>query len=64
MSDLVSPVLVVMQDEVEAFWCFQMLMQQMEPNFHKDQNGMHMQLQRLHRLCSKVSHPFRALIEP
>ena len=60
MSDLVSPVLVVMQDEVEAFWCFQMLMQQMEANFHKDQNGMHMQLQRLHRLCSKV-HPLRAL---
>jgi len=54
MSDLAAPLLVVMEDEVEAFWCFQKLMNIMEPNFHKDQNGMHTQLQLLHHLCQTL----------
>lgn len=28
MSDLAAPLLVVMEEEVEAFWCFQMVMDQ------------------------------------
>jgi hypothetical protein len=44
MSDLLSPILYVIQDESEAFWCFAALMERMAPNFHRDQNGMHSQL--------------------
>jgi hypothetical protein len=44
MSDLLSPILYVMEDESEAFWCFAALMERMAPNFHRDQNGMHSQL--------------------
>jgi len=31
-----------------------MLMDQMEPNFHKDQNGMHTQLQTLRNICQEL----------
>ena len=44
MSDLLSPILYVMEDESEAFWCFAALMERMAPNFHRDQNGMQAQL--------------------
>lgn len=51
MSDLLSPILFVMKDESEAFWCFVSLMERLGPNFNRDQNGMHSQLFAL----SKVS---------
>lgn len=44
MSDLLSPILFVMEDESEAFWCFVALMERLGPNFNRDQNGMHSQL--------------------
>lgn len=44
MSDLLSPILFVMDDESEAFWCFVALMERLGPNFNRDQNGMHSQL--------------------
>nr|KYP55732.1 TBC1 domain family member 15 [Cajanus cajan] len=44
MSDLLSPILFVMDDESEAFWCFAALMERLGPNFNRDQNGMHSQL--------------------
>ena len=44
MSDLLSPILFVMGDESEAFWCFVALMERLGPNFNRDQNGMHSQL--------------------
>jgi hypothetical protein len=50
MSELAAPMLMMIQDEVEAFLCFQQLIERMEVNFHKDQNGMHRQLQMLHAL--------------
>jgi len=51
MSDLASPLLVVMESEVEAFWAFQALMETVERNFHKDQLGMHVQLESLNHMC-------------
>jgi len=54
MNELAAPLLVVMEDEVEAFWCFQKLMDITEPNFHKDSNGMHTQLQLLRHLCQEM----------
>ncbi|KAB5551910.1 hypothetical protein DKX38_009221 [Salix brachista] len=44
MSDLLSPILFVMEDESESFWCFVALMERLGPNFNRDQNGMHSQL--------------------
>uniref|UniRef100_A0A5B6ZXE5 TBC1 domain family member 15 n=1 Tax=Davidia involucrata TaxID=16924 RepID=A0A5B6ZXE5_DAVIN len=44
MSDLLSPILFVMKDESESFWCFVALMERLGPNFNRDQNGMHSQL--------------------
>ena len=41
----------------------QRLMEQVGPNFHKDQNGMHAQLQSLHRIC-KVAAPVAASRPP
>jgi hypothetical protein len=63
MSDLAAPLLVVMEDEVEAFWAFQALMDMMEPNFHKDQNGMHTQLQTLRCLCQELEPGLLAFLE-
>lgn len=51
MSDYLSPLLFVMEDEFEAFWCFAALMERVGPNFNRDQSGMHAQLFAL----SKVS---------
>ncbi|PVD28662.1 hypothetical protein C0Q70_11256 [Pomacea canaliculata] len=50
MSDLLSPVLVVMENEVDAFWCFAGLMERMCHNFEMDQGGMKSQLADLHKL--------------
>lgn len=44
MSDLLSPILFVMEDESESFWCFVALMERLGPNFNRDQSGMHSQL--------------------
>lgn len=54
MSDLLAPLLLVMDDEVEAFWCFQKLMERMEGNFHKDLNGMHTSLLDLQQMCGEL----------
>lgn len=44
MSDLLSPIFYVMEDESESFWCFVELMERLGPNFNRDQSGMHSQL--------------------
>mmetsp|Transcript_43171 Transcript_43171/g.105608 ORF Transcript_43171/g.105608 Transcript_43171/m.105608 type:complete len:614 (-) Transcript_43171:10-1851(-) len=62
MSDLAAPLLVVMEEEVEAFWCFQTVMDQVEGNFHKDQIGMHTQLQALDHLCKVVEPELHAYL--
>ena len=51
MNDLLSPILSIITDESDAFWCFVKLMERVESNFHKDQNGMHQQLMYLRLLC-------------
>jgi len=63
MSDLAAPLLLVMEDEVEAFWCFQQLMQRVEANFHKDQNGMHRQLELLQVLSAHFDPELLAYLE-
>ncbi|GAB4832834.1 hypothetical protein Ancab_006849 [Ancistrocladus abbreviatus] len=59
MSDLLSPILYVMEDESEAFWCFSALMERLGPNFNRDQNGMHTQLFAISKLVELVDRPLQ-----
>ena len=40
MSDLLSPLLFVMKNEVDAFWCFVGFMDRVASNFEFDQVGL------------------------
>ncbi|EXC33718.1 TBC1 domain family member 15 [Morus notabilis] len=55
MSDLLSPILFVMGDESESFWCFVSLMERLGPNFNRDQNGMHTQLFAISKFSGNIS---------
>ncbi|KAI3867425.1 hypothetical protein MKX03_036552 [Papaver bracteatum] len=57
MSDLLSPILFVMKDEQESFWCFVALMERLGPNFNRDQAGMHSQLFALSKLVEFLDSP-------
>ncbi|XP_073151107.1 uncharacterized protein [Henckelia pumila] len=57
MSDLLSPILFVMGDESESFWCFVSLMERLGPNFNRDQSGMHSQLFALSKLVELLDNP-------
>ncbi|KAM7511531.1 hypothetical protein LguiB_010406 [Lonicera macranthoides] len=57
MSDLLSPILFVMKNESESFWCFVSLMERLGPNFNRDQNGMHSQLFALMKLVELLDIP-------
>ncbi|KAG5950284.1 hypothetical protein E4U53_005300 [Claviceps sorghi] len=50
MSDLLSPIYAVVQDDAIAFWGFQKFMERMERNFLRDQSGMRSQLLTLDHL--------------
>ena len=54
MSDILSPILYVVQDEVDAFWCFCSVMDHMETNFHMEQVGMKNQLHNLGHILRLV----------
>ncbi|KAK1437462.1 hypothetical protein QVD17_03253 [Tagetes erecta] len=57
MSDLLSPILYIMKDESEAFWCFVYLLERLGPNFNRDQSGMHSQLFALSKLVEILDSP-------
>mmetsp|Transcript_12268 Transcript_12268/g.40285 ORF Transcript_12268/g.40285 Transcript_12268/m.40285 type:complete len:762 (-) Transcript_12268:302-2587(-) len=63
MSDLLAPILVVMEDEVEAFWGFAALMERAEANFHHDQAGMHAQLNAIRRMIEALDPAVHAHLE-
>lgn len=50
MSDLLSPILYIMKNEADSFWCFAGLLERMGVNFEMDQQGMKTQLQHLYTL--------------
>lgn len=50
MSDLLSPILYVMQNEVDAFWCFTGFMEMVHHNFEESQESMKRQLSQLNLL--------------
>eukprot|EP00193_Tetraselmis_chui_P017368 CAMPEP_0177782312 /NCGR_PEP_ID=MMETSP0491_2-20121128/18382_1 /TAXON_ID=63592 /ORGANISM="Tetraselmis chuii, Strain PLY429" /LENGTH=709 /DNA_ID=CAMNT_0019302567 /DNA_START=173 /DNA_END=2302 /DNA_ORIENTATION=+ len=63
MSDLAAPILTVMQNEADAFWCFVALMERMQSNFHTDQTGMHSQLLALRQLVALLDPQLHAFLE-
>lgn len=63
MNDLLSPILYVMNDEVDSFWCFVALMERLGPNFDQDQNGMHSQLFALLKLVELLDSPLHNYFE-
>ncbi|KAJ1544054.1 GTPase activating protein, partial [Cladochytrium tenue] len=63
MNDLLAPLLAVVQDEVEAFWCFAEFMESMKSNFYRDQSGMRRQLHQLGLLIQFVDPPLYAHLD-
>jgi len=55
MSDLLSPLLEVLQDESTTFWCFVGYMDIMHDNFVMSQKGMRRQLRDLHLLIELIN---------
>jgi len=54
MSDLLAPILYVMQNEVDAFWCFVGFMKRVSANFDFDQGGMKKTTWRTHRIAKNL----------
>ncbi|TMS01083.1 TBC1 domain family member 15 [Larimichthys crocea] len=63
MSDLLSPILYVMENEVEAFWCFVSFMDQMHHNFEEQMQGMKTQLIQLSTLLRLLDSAFWNYLE-
>uniref|UniRef100_A0A8D3D8E1 TBC1 domain family member 15 n=1 Tax=Scophthalmus maximus TaxID=52904 RepID=A0A8D3D8E1_SCOMX len=63
MSDLLSPILYVMENEVDAFWCFVSFMDQMHQNFEEQMQGMKTQLIQLGALLRLLDLSFWNYLE-
>ena len=63
MSDLLSPILYVMENEVDAFWCFVGFMKHVKQNFDFDQGGIKNQLSQLVDLLKTVDPDFYAYLD-
>ncbi|XP_061495714.1 TBC1 domain family member 15 [Rhineura floridana] len=63
MSDLLSPILYVMENEVDAFWCFALYMDQMHQNFEEQMQGMKTQLIHLSTLLRLLDSGFCSYLE-
>ncbi|XP_028935275.1 TBC1 domain family member 15 isoform X1 [Ornithorhynchus anatinus] len=63
MSDLLSPVLYVMENEVDAFWCFVSYMDQVHQNFEEQMQGMKTQLIQLSALLHFLDSGFCSYLE-
>uniref|UniRef100_A0A6I8NLK3 TBC1 domain family member 15 n=1 Tax=Ornithorhynchus anatinus TaxID=9258 RepID=A0A6I8NLK3_ORNAN len=57
MSDLLSPILFVTQNEVDAFWCFCGFMELVHGNFEESQDSMKRQLGQLTLLLRVLDPP-------
>ncbi|KAK9071673.1 hypothetical protein SSX86_008102 [Deinandra increscens subsp. villosa] len=62
MSDLLSPIITVMTEDHEAFWCFVGFMRKARHNFRLDETGIRRQLSRVSKIIkSKDSHLYKHL---
>ncbi|XP_059055502.1 TBC1 domain family member 15 isoform X2 [Achroia grisella] len=50
MSDILAPLLLLLDNEVDSFWCFVGFMEKIATNFDLDQAGMKLQLLQLQQL--------------
>uniref|UniRef100_A0A8D2IS81 TBC1 domain family member 17 n=1 Tax=Varanus komodoensis TaxID=61221 RepID=A0A8D2IS81_VARKO len=57
MSDLLSPILYITQNEVDAFWCFCGFMELVHRNFEESQESMKRQLSQLNLLLRVLDPP-------
>lgn len=55
MSDLLAPILCLVQNQADSFWCFAGFMEKVMYNFDIDQKGMKLQLEYLRTLLSFVN---------
>ncbi|AET40833.1 GTPase-activating protein GYP7 Ecym_6462 [Eremothecium cymbalariae DBVPG len=58
MTDLLSPLYCVLQDEEMTFWCFVKFMDRMERNFLRDQSGIRDQMLTISELCQLLLPKF------
>ncbi|XP_040961375.1 rab GTPase-activating protein 22 isoform X3 [Gossypium hirsutum] len=64
MSDLLSPIISVVEDDSEAFWCFSGFMKKARHNFRLDEVGIRRQLNIVSKIIKcKDSHLYRHLEE-
>ncbi|XP_063053742.1 TBC1 domain family member 15 [Engraulis encrasicolus] len=63
MSDLLAPILYVMENEVDAFWCFVNFMEEMHENFEEKMQGMRLQLVQLSALLRLLDLAFWNYLE-
>jgi len=63
MSDLLSPLLYVMENEVDTFWCFVGFMKLVKQNFDFDQGGIKNQLSELVDLIKTIDSDFYAYLD-
>lgn len=64
MSDLLSPIIAVMTEDHEAFWCFVGFMKKARHNFRLDEVGIRRQLNIVSKIIkNKDSHLYRHLEE-
>ena len=63
MSDLLSPILYVMENEVDTFWCFVGFMNLVKQNFDADQDSMKTQLLQLIDLVKALDVDFFAYLD-
>ncbi|XP_043210603.1 TBC1 domain family member 17-like [Amphibalanus amphitrite] len=63
MSDLLSPILFVVKDEVDAFWCFVGFMERVCGNFELTQKGMEQQFSDLHALLQVYDPTFCSYLD-
>uniref|UniRef100_A0A671LZ42 TBC1 domain family member 15 n=1 Tax=Sinocyclocheilus anshuiensis TaxID=1608454 RepID=A0A671LZ42_9TELE len=63
MSDLLSPILFVMENEVDAFWCFVSFMDELHENFEEQMQGMKTQLIQLSTLLRLLDLAFWSYLE-
>eukprot|EP00123_Amoebidium_parasiticum_P004037 comp15337_c0_seq1/m.12189 comp15337_c0_seq1/g.12189 ORF comp15337_c0_seq1/g.12189 comp15337_c0_seq1/m.12189 type:complete len:1061 (-) comp15337_c0_seq1:614-3796(-) len=63
MSDLLAPILAVIGDESDAFWCFVGYMTMMKSVYMVDDQGMQAHIQRLHQLLEAFDPDLRSFID-
>lgn len=62
MSDLLSPIVAIIEEDHEAFWCFVGFMKKARHNFRLDEMGIRRQLNTVSKIIkSKDSHLYRHL---